>query len=66
MTSARKNKSRGLRQVIEETRELPAYLQFKKSSLLIKGLKRVKGIFQLHVILRNVYFLCKYKEKEIL
>lgn len=51
--------------MIKETRELPAYLQFKKLNLLIKELKRVKGIFQLHVILRNVYFLCGYKEKEI-
>lgn len=66
MISARKNKSRGLRQVIKETRELPAYLQFKKSSPLIQELKRVKGIFQLHVILCNVYFLCRYEEKEIL
>lgn len=52
--------------MIKETRGLSTYLQFKKSSLLIKELKRVKGIFQLHVILRNVYFLCRYKEKEIL
>lgn len=52
--------------MIEGTRELPAYLQFKKSSPLIQELKRVKGIFQLHVILCNVYFLCRYEEKEIL
>lgn len=51
--------------MIKETRELPAYLQFKKSSLLIKELKRVKGIFQLCVILCDVYFLCRYKEREI-
>ena len=50
--------------MIKETRELPAYLQFKKSSLLIKELKRVKGIFQLRVILCDVYFLCRYKERE--
>lgn len=36
--------------MIKETRELPAYLQFKKLNLLIKELKRVKGIFQLHVM----------------
>lgn len=36
--------------MIKETRELPVYLQFKKLSLLIKELKRVKGIFQLHVM----------------